>query len=617
MSLLQMSLAGAALVLLVVPVRAIAVNALPKRTFLILWWVVLLRLLVPVALPGLRARAPAEDVEPPALGGIGGVIRETKDFFAGVENAVTGTARPSDTAPAPAEGEPRRNGAGGPSVFALLWAAGALTVAGAFVFLYLRCVREFRTSVPVENAFPDGWLRKHRLRRRVEIRVLPGLSTPLTYGLMRPVILVPADMDWKDTRTAEYVLYHEFVHIRRLDTLTKLLAALALCLHWFNPLTWVFYALFNRDLELACDECVLRHFGRDRRASYAMTLISLEERRVSPAPLRSYFAKNAMEERIKAIMKTKRTTVFTAVMAALVVTLAVTAAAVFSPEKDNDGAIEAGKSEGPAFSGGADLETPEDPVNLDAYILKEIVKAYPAEYDSVERFVKLRIEVGELVYKSGETAAFIVPEMPVKVRVSSDGGGTWRESVLEGSDRQPEGYPPIAFYPGGYIGFNGAFGWAVLTSGVAGGHQWIRAFLTDDGGETWHEAGVPRDHDEVTTGAGYASDKVGFISYRYASDHGPDVWRTTDGGETWSRLELDLPEGSDRFYTPLSPVFDGQEGVYPVLAQTHDPDTGEVTASDSVLYLRSHDGGLTWALEDAEPTAKKVGTFPIAAKSSV
>lgn len=259
-------------------------------------------------------------------------------------------------------------------------------------------------------------------------------------------------------------------------------------------------------------------------------------------------------------------------------TLAITAAAVFSPGEKPD---------------------PEYSTDLDTYILDEIVKAFPTDYSEPERFTKHRIEDnGELVYKDGENVAFIIPEMPVKVRVSSDGGDTWRESVLEGSDEQTEGYPPIRYYPGGYIGFNGESGYVVLTSGVAGGHQWIRIYLTNDGGVTWHEAGVPQDHDEVTAGAGFASDKVGFVSFRYAMDHGPDIWRTTDGGETWSRLELGLPEEWDHFYTPLSPVFNGQEGVYPVLTQVHDPYTGDELESDSILYFYSHDGGLTWALED-------------------
>lgn len=330
MSILQMSLAGAVLVLLAVLIRAVAVNALPKRTFLVLWWIVLLRLLVPVSLslPTFKA----EKTEAPVLGGIGDVIEETKDFFLDVEDIVTGSVQTPDLEPAPAETEPQTR----VPIFVLLWAAGAVIAAGAFAVLYLRCVREFRASLPVENEFLDGWLRDHRLRRRLEVRALSGLSTPLTYGLFRPVILVPADMDWWDTKTAGYVLYHEYVHIRRLDTLTKLLTALALCLHWFNPTVWVFYVLFNRDLELACDERVLRHFGRDKRADYALTLIDLEERRVSPTPLHSYFAKNATEERIRAIMKTKRTTIFAVVIAVLIVTLAITAVAVFSPEKAPD-----------------------------------------------------------------------------------------------------------------------------------------------------------------------------------------------------------------------------------------------------------------------------------------
>ena len=84
-------------------------------------------------------------------------------------------------------------------------------------------------------------------------------------------------MDQQDTQQLSYILQHEYIHIRRWDGLTKLLLTAAVCLHWFDPLVWVMYQLANRDLELACDETLLRQLGEGERTAYARTLIRLEE----------------------------------------------------------------------------------------------------------------------------------------------------------------------------------------------------------------------------------------------------------------------------------------------------------------------------------------------------
>ena len=105
------------------------------------------------------------------------------------------------------------------------------------------------------------------------------ISSPLTFGVLRPVILVPKKTDWTDETALRYVLEHEFVHIQRFDVLSKLLLIAAVCVHRFNPLVWVMYVLANRDLELSCDETVLRRFGGDIRAAYARVLIRMEAAR--------------------------------------------------------------------------------------------------------------------------------------------------------------------------------------------------------------------------------------------------------------------------------------------------------------------------------------------------
>ena len=90
---------------------------------------------------------------------------------------------------------------------------------------------------------------------------------------------MPETTKWEEGRELPYVLEHEFVHIRRLDGATKFVLIVGLCIHWFNPLVWAMYVLANRDLELSCDETVVRRFGEDSRACYTRTLIHMEEKK--------------------------------------------------------------------------------------------------------------------------------------------------------------------------------------------------------------------------------------------------------------------------------------------------------------------------------------------------
>ncbi len=142
---------------------------------------------------------------------------------------------------------------------------------------------------------------------------------------------MPKKTNWEDKDALRYVLAHEFVHIRRFDAVTKLLLTAAVCLHWFNPLVWAMYTLANRDIELSCDEAVIRQFGRDTRAAYAMTLIRMEEVNSGFAPLGSYFSKNPMEERITAIMKMRKTTLTSLALAAVLISGTATAFAASAP----------------------------------------------------------------------------------------------------------------------------------------------------------------------------------------------------------------------------------------------------------------------------------------------
>ncbi len=310
MSLLQMSFSGAAMILAVVVIRALALHKLPKKTFLVLWGVALVRLLVPYSLPS------AFSVY--ALAGrLTSMTSEAKVIPAGSAFPVERT--PGTTAFAP-----------NPSVPALdpwmaVWLMGALGCGIFFAAAYFKCRGELQASLPVGHDYAKRWLQTHRLRRPVTIRQSDRISAPLTYGVFRPVILMPKTTDWADEESLSYVLEHEYVHIRRLDAVTKLALTAALCIHWFNPTVWIMYVLANRDMELSCDEAVIRGFGEHTKSAYAMTLIRMEETKSGLSPLCNHFSKNAIEERIVAIMKIKKTSLVALILAIALVACVTTA----------------------------------------------------------------------------------------------------------------------------------------------------------------------------------------------------------------------------------------------------------------------------------------------------
>lgn len=335
MSLLQMSFLGTVIILLIVVLRAVLINRLPKKTFLILWWIALIRLLVPFSIKSVTS--------------IYSLFQSIYSDINPVRTAQTTTFLPTNgNMPEIANGlsEAMVQRTESISILSVIWLAGLLLCFGFFAVSYIKCYREFRFSLPVENDILEAWKEKHPLKRSLSIRQTETIAAPLSYGVIRPVILMPKNTEWKNIYQLRYVLEHEYVHIRRLDMLTKLIMIAAVCIHWFNPLVWVMYILFNRDLELSCDETVVRRFGMDIKSVYATALISMEEKKSGLTPLCNSFSKNAIEERIRAIMKIKKTSKF-AVMISAVLVIGVTggfATSASSLEKNTETAQENGET---------------------------------------------------------------------------------------------------------------------------------------------------------------------------------------------------------------------------------------------------------------------------------
>ncbi|MFQ8637438.1 MAG: M56 family metallopeptidase [Acutalibacteraceae bacterium] len=304
MNLLQMSFAGAVMILAVIVIRSLLINRLPKTTFLVLWGIVLARLSIPFSLPSVFSVYSLLDRSTPADAAINTQVAHIL--------AVTPVRQDEALTSAPELIQTV-------SIWNIVWVIGVLACALFFTIAYLKCHWEFQISLPVENDFAKSWLNTHRLHRHIYIRQSSRFSAPLTYGVFRPVILMPKATKWEDTTALQYVLAHEYVHIRRFDTLIKLVLIATLSVHWFNPLVWAMYILANRDLELSCDEKVVLLFGEQAKSTYARTLISMEETRSRVMPLCNNFSKNAIEERITAVMKTRKTTIVSFVLAVTLV----------------------------------------------------------------------------------------------------------------------------------------------------------------------------------------------------------------------------------------------------------------------------------------------------------
>ncbi|MBQ8333613.1 MAG: hypothetical protein IJX93_07560, partial [Clostridia bacterium] len=176
------------------------------------------------------------------------------------------------------------------------------------------------------------WNLRHAVKREKGIYETSVLDTAIVVGLIRPRIYLPAGLedDMRDCVTA-----HEREHIRRLDMWFKFLFFIALCIHWYNPLVWIGFRFAVRDMEMACDEGVLRRAEDDMRQHYAATLLSVTAGRTIRISQPIAFGETDVKTRIKNILAYAKPAKWLAVTALLLV-LAVTAVLASNPVKKDD-----------------------------------------------------------------------------------------------------------------------------------------------------------------------------------------------------------------------------------------------------------------------------------------
>lgn len=295
----NMSLTASVVILAVLAVRRLLRRA-PKVFSYALWAVVLFRLLCPVSVTSAVSLlgalgAPAQ--ERSAVTSVveyvpADIVRNMaptvtplpqEPFPAEPGENIVSTA-PSVTQPAAAPASPL---SGPVAVLTLTWLTGMALLLLYSVISLLRLRRRLVGAVRLED----------------NIYLADYIPSPFVMGLFRPKIYLPSTL----TETERgYILRHEQYHLRRRDHVVKLLSFLALCVHWFNPLVWAAFILAGKDMEMSCDEAVVRELGEDIRADYSASLLSLATGRRIVAGMPLAFGEGDTGGRIRNLLNWKR-----------------------------------------------------------------------------------------------------------------------------------------------------------------------------------------------------------------------------------------------------------------------------------------------------------------------
>lgn len=329
---LNMSLTASLVIVLVMAARFVLRKS-PKVFSYALWAVVLFRLLCPVSLP-----SPVS-----LLGLLDAPVAQTEGITTTVEyipykvvekvaenpqpdhlpqNAVAQTPSQSQQTKV----ETKRNPLSTAEIVTYIWLAGIAVMVIGGVGSYLRFRRHLTGAMQVKD----------------NIYLVDHIDSAFVAGLIRPKVYLPSDIPLKQMG---YIIAHEQYHIRRLDHVTKHLSFAALCVHWFNPFVWVAFILSGKDLEMSCDEAVIKKLGESIRADYSASLLSLATGRriIAGSPLA--FGEGDTRSRIKNMAMWKQPKKWASVVS-LVLCLTILTACAANPEQavvisKNDGSFDA------------------------------------------------------------------------------------------------------------------------------------------------------------------------------------------------------------------------------------------------------------------------------------
>lgn len=308
-TLLNMSITASWLVLAVVLLRFLLKRA-PKWIMGVLWGFVAFRLIFPFSLESVFSLIPSAETIPQNI-----LIAENPTINSGfviLNQAVNPII--SDTL-APNVGDSISPMQIITFIASVIWIIGIIAMGIYTVLSFIRVRKKVKEAVPLKD---DIWVCDH-------------ISTPFILGFFRPRIYIPSSMNEADT---EYVIFHEKAHLKRKDHIWKPLGFLLLSVYWFNPFLWLAYVLLCKDIELACDEKVIRQFGAEIKKPYSEALIncSVPRKMISACPLA--FGETGVKERVKGVLNYKKPSFWIILVA--VVACIITAVCLLTNPKSYD-----------------------------------------------------------------------------------------------------------------------------------------------------------------------------------------------------------------------------------------------------------------------------------------
>ena len=346
--LLSMNISASILILILLVLQRLCGKLLPRKCFVWLSIVVMLRLLLPVQIPVLPNQIPT----------VSGVLQglNLQERHANTASHVTGQAAQDAAANAQSTGKASKAAHTGDasSVYSsgssfdvsvyghltallriqsarlmMLWLCGVLICGMLFLHRLWKVYGILRQSLPLGTKEVPG--NRHSLQ--IPLFYSDQITSPVAFGILHYSIVLPKAMLTGNPSGTDYILLHECMHIRHRDNLRKILAFLCVCIHWFSPLVWIWLFTFYRDLELACDEAVLSYLGSETRESYALTLIAFMEQNQNRSIMNCGFGQTAVKERIVSIMNYKKKGLLSVTLSAALLCSSLT---VFAANKPAD-----------------------------------------------------------------------------------------------------------------------------------------------------------------------------------------------------------------------------------------------------------------------------------------
>lgn len=313
LTLLNMSITASYLTLAVILLRLVLKNA-PKIISVALWGLVAFRLVCPISIESVLSLLPSKEVIPPDI-----MYMDEPYIHSGIPsfNMAVNPILSQSVSDSSLELNP---------INVITFTATILWIIGIFAMLVYALVSYLRVYLRVREA---ACLEEN-------IWVCDKISTPFIFGIIRPKIYLPSVIKKED---AGYVIAHERAHLKRFDHLIKPFAFLLLTIYWFNPVMWIAYILLCRDIELACDEKVIKEQGEEIKKPYSEALIncSVPKKVISACPLA--FGETFVKGRIKKVLNYKKHA-FWVIIVSLILCLAVTIGFLTNPKTEK---TEAGK----------------------------------------------------------------------------------------------------------------------------------------------------------------------------------------------------------------------------------------------------------------------------------